>query len=91
MAYRTLDVFAVSENLGPKIEMISKMFIQMFQFLSIMGIFIFAYGVAQQSLQYSNEQRGSFILKVCLKEPPPTLTQLSNSDFSSETENFLFE
>ena len=64
MAYRSLILFDVSRDLGPKVIMIWKMFFQMFQFLMIMGIFVITYGIMQQSLQYPNENRMNFTIKV---------------------------
>ena len=64
MAYRSLILFDVSRDLGPKVIMIWKMFFQMFQFLLIMGIFVLTYGIVQQSLQYPNENRMDFTIKV---------------------------
>jgi hypothetical protein len=67
MAYRSLILFDCSRDLGPKVIMIWKMFFQMFQFLLIMGIFVLTYGIVQQSLQYPNENRMDFTIRVsCL-------------------------
>ena len=64
VAYRSLILFDISRDLGPKVIMIWKMFFQMFQFLLIMGVFVLTYGIVQQSLQYPNENRMSFTIRV---------------------------
>ena len=66
IAYRFLIVFEVSRELGPKVIMIWKMFSQMFQFLLIVLIFIFTYGIVQQGLQYPNEDRYDYSIKVLI-------------------------
>ena len=62
-AYSFLIVFDVSRDLGPKVIMIWKMISQMFQFLLIVLIFIFTYGIVQQGLQYPNEDRYDYSIK----------------------------
>jgi hypothetical protein len=64
VAYRSLILFDISRDLGPKVIMIWKMFFQMFQFLLILAIFVLTYGIVQQSLQYPNENRMSFTVRV---------------------------
>ena len=55
LCLRLLNVFTITEQLGPLIIMIKKMMIDMAKFLVVLAIFILSYGVITQSLKFSNE------------------------------------
>ena len=44
-----LNFYSNSRNLGPKVIMITRMFMDMVQFLALLIIFILAYGIATQA------------------------------------------
>ena len=46
---RMLNFYSNSRNLGPKVIMITRMFMDMVQFLALLIIFILAYGIATQA------------------------------------------
>ncbi|XP_048577809.1 transient receptor potential cation channel subfamily M member 7 isoform X2 [Nematostella vectensis] len=52
---RLLDIFSVSQHLGPYVVMIGRMTVDMIYFLLIMVIFLLAYGVAQQAILFPNQ------------------------------------
>ncbi|OAF71847.1 hypothetical protein A3Q56_00397 [Intoshia linei] len=51
---RILSVFSIHKQLGPKVVMIGRMFIDLSFFMLILFVFIVAYGVALQSTLYPN-------------------------------------
>ena len=46
---RMLNFYSNSRNLGPKVIMITRMFMDMVQFLALLIIFVLAYGIATQA------------------------------------------
>ena len=46
---RSINFFAISRRLGPKVLMLAKMFNDMAQFLLLMVVFLAAYGIATQA------------------------------------------
>ncbi|XP_072042106.1 transient receptor potential cation channel subfamily M member-like 2 [Amphiura filiformis] len=52
---RLLRMFAVSDNLGPKLVMIKRMMKEMLIFLCVLSVFLVGYGVASQALLYPNQ------------------------------------
>lgn len=61
--FKGLQGFSFVRSLGPKIVMISKMLKQFLQFLSIILLFVFAYGIANQALMYHNQEINLTLLK----------------------------
>ena len=52
---RSLHYLSFVRNLGPKIVMISQMIKELMNFITIILVFIFAYGVSTQALMYHNQ------------------------------------
>ncbi|XP_053269192.1 transient receptor potential cation channel subfamily M member 4 [Pleuronectes platessa] len=50
---RLIHIFAIHKQLGPKIIILSKMMKDVFFFLFFLGVWLMAYGVANQALLYS--------------------------------------
>lgn len=54
---RTLELCTASKHLGPKVKTLFGVLYDLFFFLVILSFFLFAYGVAVQSILYANEWR----------------------------------
>ncbi|CAG5907319.1 transient receptor potential cation channel subfamily M member 4-like [Menidia menidia] len=52
-ALRLIHIFAIHKQLGPKIIIVGKMMKDVFFFLFFLGVWLMAYGVANQALLYS--------------------------------------
>ncbi len=61
--FRSLHAYSFIRSLGPKIVMIREMLSELFYFISIVLVFIFAYGVSTQSLMYHNQELSFDLLK----------------------------
>jgi transient receptor potential cation channel subfamily M protein 2 len=61
--FRSLHSYSFIRSLGPKIVMIKEMMIELFYFISIILVFIFAYGVSTQSLMYHNQELNFDLIK----------------------------
>ncbi|XP_036936894.1 transient receptor potential cation channel subfamily M member 5-like isoform X2 [Acanthopagrus latus] len=54
---RLIHIFAIHRQLGPKIIIVGKMMKDVFFFLFFLGVWLMAYGVANQALLYSYDPR----------------------------------
>ncbi|XP_019962618.2 transient receptor potential cation channel subfamily M member 4-like [Paralichthys olivaceus] len=54
---RLIHIFAIHKQLGPKIIIVGKMMKDIFFFLFFLGVWLMAYGVANQALLYSYDPR----------------------------------
>ncbi|XP_010749717.2 transient receptor potential cation channel subfamily M member 4 [Larimichthys crocea] len=54
---RLIHIFAIHKQLGPKIIIVGKMMKDVFFFLFFLGVWLMAYGVANQALIYSYDPR----------------------------------
>uniref|UniRef100_A0A3B4VMY7 Transient receptor potential cation channel, subfamily M, member 4b, tandem duplicate 1 n=1 Tax=Seriola dumerili TaxID=41447 RepID=A0A3B4VMY7_SERDU len=54
---RLIHIFAIHKQLGPKIIIVGKMMKDVFFFLFFLGVWLMAYGVANQALLYSYDPR----------------------------------
>ncbi|XP_028286858.1 transient receptor potential cation channel subfamily M member 4-like [Parambassis ranga] len=54
---RLIHIFAIHKQLGPKIIIVGKMMKDIFFFLFFLGVWLMAYGVANQALIYSYDPR----------------------------------
>ncbi|KAJ8251091.1 hypothetical protein GJAV_G00217150 [Gymnothorax javanicus] len=59
---RLIHIFAVHKELGPKIIMVGKMMKDTFFFMFFLGVWLLAYGVANQALQYAYDSRPRWVL-----------------------------
>ncbi|XP_037547333.1 transient receptor potential cation channel subfamily M member 4 [Nematolebias whitei] len=66
---RLIHIFIIHKRLGPKIIIIGKMMKDVFFFLFFLGVWIVAYGVANQGLLYSYDSNFSRILRRVLYRP----------------------
>ncbi|XP_051995251.1 transient receptor potential cation channel subfamily M member 4-like [Xyrauchen texanus] len=66
---RLIHIFAVHKQLGPKIIMVGKMVKDVFFFLFFLGVWLMAYGVANQALIYHYDSRPGWIIRRVFYEP----------------------
>ncbi|XP_028841109.1 transient receptor potential cation channel subfamily M member 4a isoform X2 [Denticeps clupeoides] len=66
---RLIHIFAVNKQLGPKIIIVGKMVKDVFFFLFFLGVWLMAYGVANQALIYSYDPRPNWIFRRVFYRP----------------------
>ncbi|XP_048061675.1 transient receptor potential cation channel subfamily M member 4a [Megalobrama amblycephala] len=66
---RLIHIFAVHKQLGPKIIIVGKMVKDVFFFLFFLGVWLMAYGVANQALLYSYDSRPSWVIRRVFYRP----------------------
>ncbi|XP_030649769.1 transient receptor potential cation channel subfamily M member 4a [Chanos chanos] len=66
---RLIHIFAIHKQLGPKIIIVGKMVKDVFFFLFFLGVWLMAYGVANQALIYSYDPRPSWIFRRVFYRP----------------------
>ncbi|XP_051572704.1 transient receptor potential cation channel subfamily M member 4-like isoform X1 [Myxocyprinus asiaticus] len=66
---RLIHIFAVHKQLGPKIIIVGKMVKDVFFFLFFLGVWLMAYGVANQALIYSYDSRPGWITRRVFYRP----------------------
>ncbi|XDV13088.1 hypothetical protein PO909_001584 [Leuciscus waleckii] len=66
---RLIHIFAVHKQLGPKIIIVGKMVKDVFFFLFFLGVWLMAYGVANQALLYSYDTRPDWIIRRVFYRP----------------------
>ncbi|XP_065133327.1 transient receptor potential cation channel subfamily M member 4a isoform X2 [Paramisgurnus dabryanus] len=66
---RLIHIFAVHKQLGPKIIIVGKMVKDVFFFLFFLGVWLMAYGVANQALLYSYDSRPGWITRRVFYRP----------------------
>ncbi|XP_075117251.1 transient receptor potential cation channel subfamily M member 2-like [Leptodactylus fuscus] len=68
-----MHIFIVSKVLGPKIIILRRMVLDIFFFLFLLAIWIVSYGVANQAILISNENRLNWIFRNVIYSPYLTL------------------
>ncbi|XP_052403224.1 transient receptor potential cation channel subfamily M member 4-like [Carassius gibelio] len=66
---RLIHIFAVHKQLGPKIIIVGKMVKDVFFFLFFLGVWLMAYGVANQALLYSYDSRSGWVTRRVFYRP----------------------
>uniref|UniRef100_A0A4W4GRG3 TRPM SLOG domain-containing protein n=1 Tax=Electrophorus electricus TaxID=8005 RepID=A0A4W4GRG3_ELEEL len=66
---RLLHIFAIHKHLGPKIIIVGKMMKDVFFFLFFLGVWLMAYGVANQALMYTYDTSADRILRRVFYRP----------------------
>lgn len=66
---RLIHIFAVHKQLGPKIIIVGKMMKDVFFFLFFLGVWLMAYGVANQALIYAYDPRSDRIFRRVFYRP----------------------
>ncbi|XP_063077615.1 transient receptor potential cation channel subfamily M member 4-like [Engraulis encrasicolus] len=66
---RLIHIFAIHKQLGPKIIIVGKMMKDIFFFLFFLGVWIMAYGIANQALLYSYDPRPAIIFRRVFYRP----------------------
>ncbi|CAL8303836.1 unnamed protein product [Lota lota] len=66
---RLIHIFAIHRQLGPKIIIVRKMIKDIFFFLFFLGVWLMAYGVANQALIYSYDPRPDRIFRRIFYRP----------------------
>uniref|UniRef100_A0A8C9R667 Transient receptor potential cation channel subfamily M member 4 n=1 Tax=Scleropages formosus TaxID=113540 RepID=A0A8C9R667_SCLFO len=66
---RLIHIFAVHKQLGPKIIIVGKMMKDIFFFLFFLGVWLVAYGVANQALLYTYDSRPDWVLRRVFYRP----------------------
>ncbi|XP_068162090.1 transient receptor potential cation channel subfamily M member 4-like [Antennarius striatus] len=66
---RLIHIFAIHKQLGPKIIIVGKMVKDVFFFLFFLGVWLMAYGVANQALLYSYDPRPDRIFRRVFYRP----------------------
>ncbi|KAJ8251093.1 hypothetical protein GJAV_G00217180 [Gymnothorax javanicus] len=66
---RLIHIFAVHKELGPKIIIVGKMMKDAFFFLFFLGVWLLAYGVANQALLYEYDSRPAWVLRRVFYRP----------------------
>ncbi|TRY59938.1 hypothetical protein DNTS_017602 [Danionella cerebrum] len=66
---RLIHIFAVHKQLGPKIIIVGKMVKDVFFFLFFLGVWLMAYGVANQALLYSYDSRPGWVIRRVFYRP----------------------
>uniref|UniRef100_A0A8C8LWJ6 Transient receptor potential cation channel, subfamily M, member 4a n=1 Tax=Oncorhynchus tshawytscha TaxID=74940 RepID=A0A8C8LWJ6_ONCTS len=64
-----IHIFAIHKQLGPKIIIVGKMMKDIFFFLFFLGVWLMAYGVANQALLYSYDPRPAWIFRRVFYRP----------------------
>lgn len=85
---RMMSFYSNSRRLGPKVLMVTRMFMDMVQFLALLIIFILAYGIATQGILYPNEWRIDEILYGIIYTP---YFQIYGELFIAERTTYPFE
>lgn len=88
LTIRIMDFYSNSRRLGPKVLMVTSMFMDMIQFLAIMVIFVLSYGIAVQGILYPNEWRVGKILYNIIYTP---YFQVYGELFIGELTTYAFE
>ncbi|XP_041117862.1 transient receptor potential cation channel subfamily M member 2-like isoform X2 [Polyodon spathula] len=83
---RLMAIFTVNKNLGPKIIIVKRMMKDIFFFLFLLGVWVVAYGVANQAILIHNEERLDWIFRGAVYEPYLTIfghipAKIDNTDF----------
>ncbi|KAG9349975.1 hypothetical protein JZ751_026328, partial [Albula glossodonta] len=68
-ALRLIHIFAIHKRMGPKIIIVGKMMKDVFFFLFFLGVWLLAYGVANQALLYSYDSRPDWVLRRVFYRP----------------------
>ncbi|KAI4872622.1 hypothetical protein NFI96_024586 [Prochilodus magdalenae] len=66
---RLIHIFAINKELGPKIIIVGKMMKDLFFFLFLFGVWLLAYGVANQALLYSYDPRPYWVFRRIFYRP----------------------
>ncbi|KAM9424664.1 transient receptor potential cation channel subfamily M member 4-like [Pholidichthys leucotaenia] len=66
---RLIHIFAINRQLGPKIIIVGKMMKDVFFFLFFLGVWLMAYGVANQALIYSYDPQPARIFRRVFYRP----------------------
>ncbi|KAF7697684.1 hypothetical protein HF521_004194 [Silurus meridionalis] len=66
---RLIHIFAVNKHLGPKIIIVGKMVKDVFFFLFFLGVWLLAYGVANQALIYAYDPRPYWVIRRVFYRP----------------------
>ncbi|XP_066564887.1 transient receptor potential cation channel subfamily M member 5 isoform X2 [Amia ocellicauda] len=66
---RLIHIFAVHKQLGPKLIIVEKMVKDVFFFLFFLGVWLLAYGVANEALLYPYEARPEWIFRRVFYRP----------------------
>ncbi|GAA6100540.1 transient receptor potential cation channel subfamily M member 4a, partial [Tachysurus ichikawai] len=66
---RLIHIFAVNKHLGPKIIILGKMVKDVFFFLFFLGVWLLAYGVANQALIYAYDPRPYWVIRRVFYRP----------------------
>ncbi|KAJ8364315.1 hypothetical protein SKAU_G00131460 [Synaphobranchus kaupii] len=66
---RLIHIFAIHKRMGPKIIIVGKMMKDVFFFLFFLGVWLLAYGVANQALLYSYDPRPDWVLRRVFYRP----------------------
>ncbi|XP_066499042.1 transient receptor potential cation channel subfamily M member 4-like isoform X1 [Hoplias malabaricus] len=66
---RLIHIFAINKHLGPKIIIVGKMVKDVFFFLFFLGVWLMAYGVANQALLYSYDPRPYWVFRRVFYRP----------------------
>ncbi|KAL7850194.1 hypothetical protein SRHO_G00195430 [Serrasalmus rhombeus] len=66
---RLIHIFAINKQLGPKIIIVGKMVKDVFFFLFFLGVWLMAYGVANQALLYSYDPRPYWVFRRVFYRP----------------------
>ncbi|KAL2077964.1 hypothetical protein ACEWY4_025649 [Coilia grayii] len=66
---RLIHIFAIHKQLGPKIIIVGKMMKDIFFFLFFLGVWLMAYGIANQALLYSYDPRPDRIFRRVFYRP----------------------
>ncbi|KAJ8399960.1 hypothetical protein AAFF_G00406900 [Aldrovandia affinis] len=66
---RLIHIFAIHKRMGPKMIIVGKMMKDVFFFLFFLGVWLVAYGVANQALLYSYDPRPDWILRRVFYRP----------------------
>ncbi|XP_060758309.1 transient receptor potential cation channel subfamily M member 4a [Neoarius graeffei] len=66
---RLIHIFAVHKHLGPKIIIVGKMVKDVFFFLFFLGVWLLAYGVANQALIYAYDPQPSRVIRRIFYRP----------------------
>ncbi|XP_075140021.1 transient receptor potential cation channel subfamily M member 8-like [Leptodactylus fuscus] len=85
---RLIHIFTVSRNLGPKIIMLQRMFIDIYFFLFLFAVWVIAFGVARQGILRWNEHRWEWIFRSVVYEPYLAMFGQDLSDIDSTTIDF---
>eukprot|EP00079_Xenopus_tropicalis_P029951 XP_012825656.1 PREDICTED: transient receptor potential cation channel subfamily M member 8b isoform X2 [Xenopus tropicalis] len=85
---RLIQIFTISQNLGPKIIMLQRMFVDVFFFLFLFAVWIVAFGVANQGILRLNEHRWEWIFRSVIYQPYLAMFGGPFSDVDEATYDF---